>query len=158
MSKKSLSLALAFSCVLVVGGRSARAEIVATDTGPSYSGALIRSGLATFGVGYVAALAVAATSSHAGDNRLYVPVLGPWLDLGSRGSCPVGNAGCDHETINKVLLVGDGVIQAAGVITMLTGLLTPSHTIVATKHFTLAQVLPTTFAGGSPGLSAVGRF
>jgi hypothetical protein len=155
MSKSRLTIAIAFSCALFAGGRQARAqEVVATSPGS----ALVSSGLATFGVGYAAALVVAATSNHPGDNRLYVPVLGPWLDLGSRGGCPVMSSSCDHETTNKILLVGDGIVQAAGVITLFSGLLTPSTPVVATKSFTIAQVVPVSFGGGSPGVAALGRF
>lgn len=154
-SHRVFGIAVAFSCVLAAsGGRANAQEVVAESSGP----ALFRSGLATFGAGYLAAVIVAATSSHAGDSRLYVPVLGPWLDLGSRGSCPVGSTACDHETTNKILIVGDGVIQAAGVVTMLAGLLSPNRTVVATKGFSIAQIVPVSYGQGSPGLAAYGRF
>jgi hypothetical protein len=155
MSKPRLVLAAAFSCALLAQAQTARAEVVDDS---SSSSAVFRSGLGTFGVGYLAAVVVAATSSHPGDSRLYVPVLGPWLDLGSRGDCPVSSPGCDHETINKVLIVGDGVIQAAGVVTMLAGLLHPTRTVVATKAFSIAQIVPVSYGNGSPGLAAYGRF
>jgi len=108
------------------------------------------------GIGYAAAVMVASTSNHAGDNRLYVPLLGPWLDLSSRGSCPLVQS-CDSETTNKVLLIGDGLIQAVGVATILTGLMSPSRRYAA-KGFTVAQVVPVTFGNGRPGLAATGSF
>ena len=132
--------------------------VVTPDTEVRRTGRMFTTGLVTFGLAYGASVIVAAGSSHAGDNRLYVPVLGPWLDLGSRGTCPVEKQSCDSETTNKVLLVGDGIIQAAGAITMFSGLLLPDHHVVATKNFTVAQIVPVTFGSGNPGLAAYGSF
>jgi hypothetical protein len=70
----------------------------------------------------------------------------------------VASQGCDHETTNKVLLAVDGVIQAAGAITVVSGLLTPSRPVVATRHFSIAEILPTTFGSGRPGIAALGNF
>jgi hypothetical protein len=153
-SHRVLGVAVALSGLLMASGGQARAQEVVASSGPT----VFRSGLATFGAGYLAAVVVAATSDHPGDHRLFVPVLGPWLDLGSRGSCPVQSSSCDHETTNKILIAGDGVIQAAGVVTMVAGLLTPTHAVVATKGFSVAQIVPVTYGHGSPGLAAYGRF
>ena len=56
-----------------------------------------------------------------------VPVLGPWLALSQWGNCPVSNPSCDTNTTDKVMLVADGIFQAAGVISMVDGLLDPSR-------------------------------
>jgi hypothetical protein len=155
-SLRGLSFALALGGLFLAHGRIARADTVVTNSsGPS----LVSSGLVTLGLGYGAAVIVAATSSHAGDNRLYVPILGPWLDLGDRGSCPVAAHACDHETTNKLLIVGDGIVQAVGAATILAGLLSPGHTSIAsTKTFSIAQIVPVTFGQGRPGLAAYGSF
>jgi hypothetical protein len=149
-------LAVVLGCALLAQARHAQAQVVVSDSsGPS----LVSSGVVTLGVGYAAAAIVAATSNHPGDNRLYVPVLGPWLDLGDRGSCPIGNQSCDHETTNKLLIIGDGIVQAVGAATILAGLFSPSHTAVAqTKTFSIAQIVPVTFGEGRPGLAAYGTF
>ena len=73
------------------------------------SRALLMTGLVLFGAPYVASIGIAATSSHTGDGNLYVPVIGPWLDLGARPGCP-SSGDCGAETGNKVLLVGDGIL------------------------------------------------
>ncbi len=83
------------------------------------------SGVLVFGASYGAAVITAASSDHKGDNRLYVPLLGPWLDLGTRGSCPVSSSSCDHETTDKVLVVVDGIFQAAGFISVIDGIFDP---------------------------------
>lgn len=152
---RALTFAVAFGCVVSAYGGSARAEVIAAD---STSSSMVRSGVVTLGLSYAAAAVVAATSSHPGDNRLFVPILGPWLDLGSRGSCPVESSNCDHETTNKVLIIGDGVIQAAGAVTILAGLLHPGPAVVATKRFTIAQIVPVSLGAGRPGLAAFGTF
>jgi hypothetical protein len=134
----------------------AQQTVTETDTGPN---PLLLSGLVGFGASYGAAVIVAASSDHQGDNRLYVPVLGPWLDIGDRGSCPVSNSKCDNETTNKVLLVADGVIQGASALAIVGGILSPGTTATQTTvsqagvHFT-----PVSYGPASPGLAAFGSF
>ena len=103
-----------------------------TDVVQSFNAPLFGTGLATFAVGYGAAVIGAATSDDSDSlNRLYVPVAGPWLALDQRPDCPIERARCDRETSTKALLVTDGVIQAAGVITMAVALIMPrEHTVV----------------------------
>src|SRR5262249_55217274 len=99
------------------------------------------------------------SSNHDGDHHLYVPIVGPWLDIANRGNCPVNNTACDNETTNKVLLGIDGVIQGASAVAVVYGLLSPPTarhtTTVAQKgvHFT-----PVSYGAGSPGLAAFGSF
>ena len=120
---------------------------------------VVTSSVVTFGVVYGASVIVASTSGHVGDKRLYVPLLGPWLDLADRGSCGgLGNPSCDRETGYKILLIGDGIIQAASAIAILTGILRPTR-VIASRNTTLTlQLTPVTVAGGNPGLGAFGRF
>src|SRR5579859_6043187 len=49
-------------------------------------------GLITLGVSYSLAAIAGAVSSHQGDGRLFVPIVGPWLDLGARGGCGMTGA------------------------------------------------------------------
>ena len=70
---------------------------------------LLRTGVWTLGLSYVPALVVATQSDVPADRYLYAPVAGPWLDLSER-DC----SSCKHETMNKVLLVTDGIIQGIG--------------------------------------------
>jgi hypothetical protein len=135
----------------------AQQAVTETSTGPS---ALLVGGLIGFGISYGASVAVAATSDHPGDHHLYVPVIGPWLDLANRGSCPVEKTSCDSETTNKVFLVIDGVIQGGSAISVVAGLLSPAET--RTKTTTVARkgihLTPVSYGRGSPGLAAFGSF
>lgn len=145
-----------------------RATVISTE--PQYetvqspfNAPIFASGAITFAVSYGAAV-ITAASVDADDReqwaeRLYVPVVGPWLALNDYGDCPITNEQCDDETTTKVLLVADGVLQAGGVIGMITGLLSPSyHTRpVRTSQDTKVRVRPTVGRGGN-GLMVFGRF
>jgi hypothetical protein len=136
----------------------AREAVTETDTGPN---ALLMSGLVGFGASYGAAVIVAASSDHQGDNRLYVPILGPWLDIADRGDCPVKNSACDNETTNKVLLVADGVIQGVSALAIVGGIVSAGsdHT---TRTTTVSQrgvhFAPVSYGPASPGVAAFGSF
>ncbi len=134
----------------VEGGRD-------TYTGPDRR--LIGSGLVTFGLSYIPALVVAGTSDLSTDHHLYVPIVGPWLDLGNRPSCGVGGVGCDSETTYKVLLVFDGIFQGIGGITTIAGFLSPEHHVISTAKTDkpTVRVVPSRVASGY-GLSAFGSF
>ena len=96
----------------------------------AWNAPVFATGAVVFAGTYGASAIVAATSDHVGANRLYVPIAGPWLALNDWGDCPVDQPRCDENTTDKVLLVADGVFQAAGVITMVTGILSPTtHTV-----------------------------
>src|SRR5262249_47346884 len=118
----------------------------------------IASGLISFGISYGAAVVVAGTSDHQGDHHLYVPVIGPWLDLADRGNCDIDNTKCDSETTNKGLLGLDRLFQGAGVISTVAGVLTPvdhGDTYVSDRK---VHVTPVSFGKGAPGFAAFGRF
>jgi hypothetical protein len=159
-AKRGRVFGLAVASLLFAYGATARAQVVVNhDDGSSSSAGVIVGSAVTFGLAYGASVFVAANSSHSGDNRLYVPVLGPWLDIADRGKCgSIASPSCDGETTNKLLLIGDGIIQGASALAFLGGLLTPSHTtVVATKDATV-HLTPVSLAGHSPGLGAYGSF
>ena len=131
-------------------------EVTSTTRTPMFmTGALV------FAASYGASVVVAASSDNSrGNDRLYVPVVGPWLALNDRGSCDITKSSCDHETTAKVLLIADGVFQAAGVLAMLDGIFQPTtHRVVrhTAKLDTKVRVTPTAVRG-EPGLSVFGRF
>jgi hypothetical protein len=74
----------------------------------------------------VPALVVAIQSDRKGDDYLYYPVAGPWLDLANRERCST----CNHETLNDVLLVTDGVFQGIGALQILGAFMLPEHRTV----------------------------
>jgi hypothetical protein len=121
---------------------------------------LLRSGLFTLGASYVPALVVAVTSGRSEDNHLYAPIVGPWLDLAARGGC---EGDCDGETVNKVLLVTDGVFQGLGALQIVGALLLPEKPMVTVTSSdgspALAlSVMPAHFGRGGNGVQAVGEF
>ena len=127
-------------------------------TGPNRP--LIASGLVTFGLSYIPALLVAGTSDESADHHLYVPIVGPWLDLGDRPGCGPGQISCDSETTNRVLLVVDGIFQGIGAITTVAGFLSPErHEVVTTADADKAtlHLAPASVASGY-GMAAFGTF
>jgi hypothetical protein len=133
------------------------------STGPNR--ALLRSGVVTLGVAYVPALVVAIERERKGDDYLYYPVVGPWLDLSHREPC----ATCEHETLNDVLLVTDGVFQGVGALQIVGSFLFPERrsTYSTKRHSSAAklnddvaprvQLKPARFSGGY-GLQATALF
>jgi hypothetical protein len=135
------------------------------ETTTGYAGpnrALIGTGIVTFGLSYIPAVIVAAESSLPADHHLYVPVVGPWLNLGDRPSCGAGRIACDTETTNKVLIAADGVFQGLGVITLVAGFLSPEHHEVVTAKTApekpSVQFTPAHMGAGGYGLAALGKF
>jgi hypothetical protein len=72
---------------------------------------LFYSGVWTFAGSYIPSVVVSRVSPHDFDRPLAIPLAGPWIDLGTR-DCD----GCKLETLNRVLLVGDGIMQSVGVV------------------------------------------
>lgn len=99
----------------------------------AWSAPVFATSAVVFAGSYGAAAIASGMSDHPGADRLWVPVAGPWLALNDWGNCPITNSSCDTNTTDKVLLVADGVFQAAGLIGMVDGLLSPSHHHVVTR-------------------------
>jgi hypothetical protein len=142
-----------------------RAE--STYAGPNR--ALLTTGLISFTGAYVPSVIVGAESSQPADHHLYVPVVGPWLDLADRPGCGIRSIGCDRETTNKVLIIASGVFQGAGVLTTLSSFIFPEHSTTVTTAGTdtkqaaaadkpSVHVTPTDLGAGGYGLAAYGGF
>ena len=121
---------------------------------------LLLTGLLTFGVTYGASVVYAANSDHTGDDRLYVPVLGPWLAMNERDNCtPVTSESCDSSTTANVLLAADGVFQGLGVVVTTVGLFTRgSHTERTTTYTRGYHITPAGLGPGTPGNRTFGTF
>lgn len=154
----STTTAIAWQTTAFADGPETRAE-----TRPNRT--LIGSGIVTLGLTYGTSVIVGAQSDHDGDKQLFIPVAGPWLDLTSRGGCPV-DTGCGTETAYKALLVGDGILQALGALDIVAGFVMPETVTTSAKVSTDRSVAvfrptlrfsPTTVAGGY-GVAAVGTF
>lgn len=120
---------------------------------------LLRSGLFTLGAAYVPALVVAIDSDTRGDENLYVPVAGPWLDLAEREDCA---ADCGAETVNKALLVTSGVFQSLGALQVIGAFMFPETRTVALSNADgspkLSVAVTPARVGRGSGLVAVGKF
>jgi|SRR5215472_9359352 len=141
----------------------AHAQEVAHQTETVYEGpnrALFWSGVVALGVPYAMGSVVAFDSSHRGDDKLYIPVAGPWLDFTERGGCPVAASNCTTESVNKALLIGDGVFQAVGTLSLVGAFLTPERVVWRERNVSQRaqlRVAPMTGRNGT-GLTVLGSF
>jgi hypothetical protein len=137
-------------------------DVPVDDEGQQWRVPLFTSGAVVFLGSYGASVIVAGTSDHNGDSQLYIPVLGPWLDLSERGSCADTMGSCDHATTNKILLAADGIFQAAGLLAMLDGIILQSghHTtaLEARREYKRIHVTPASMGAASPGFAVMGHF
>jgi hypothetical protein len=135
--------------------------------------ALLRTGVAVLAVSYLPAAGVAFFSDHKGDANLFIPVAGPWIDLGTRGcsgstiwtaSGPVETSTgytCGTTGWEQAALITDGIVQGLGALAILGSLMIPERQWAAwarpspSPHFTLG---PTSFGGRAMGAFAAGRF
>lgn len=149
--------ALADDTVVVTSPSTSEAETI----GPNPY--LLNAGLFTLGLSYVPALVVAIESDRPEDNHLYAPVVGPWMNLADREDCDGDTSDCSGETVNKVLLVTDGVFQGLGALQIIGSFIFPETraVTVANTDGTPAvrfNVTAASFGRGSNGILAVGEF
>jgi hypothetical protein len=123
---------------------------------------LLASGLIAFGGAYIPSVIVAAANNNPYDNHLYIPVVGPWLDLGDRPPCGgVFQTSCGTETAFKTLLVISGVFQGAGAVATVLGLVMPERrsTVVAAKaDRPSVHIMPAQVSRDGYGVAAFGNF
>jgi hypothetical protein len=117
---------------------------------------LLITGAILLGGSYGASAIVAATSERREDEKLYYPVVGPWMDLYAR-DCEADH--CSTKTLDQVLLVGSGVVQGLGALGLVLSVLVPETT---TRSWYLIgnerlSVMPQV-GRYTTGLGAVGRF
>jgi hypothetical protein len=102
---------------------------------------------------YIPSVVVGAVSSRNDDKRLFIPVAGPWLDLGER-DCTART--CNAKLLTGALLAIDGVAQAVGVIAFLGGTLAaPTEKKVETPTI---HVGPAHIGYDGYGVSAAGTW
>jgi hypothetical protein len=161
--------ATAFAAVLsgLVGWTSAvraQGETGVTETtGPNR--ALIRTGVLVLGMSYVPAFIVASTNPRPDDDYLYFPVAGPWLDLANRQPC---GTSCENESLNKALLVTDGIFQGIGALEIVGSFLFMETRVAATSIrnprsiASIGKRIPVsitpTYMHGGYGVTAAGEF
>ncbi len=124
---------------------------------------LLVGGGALFAGSYLTSAIIGAANDRDADNRLLIPVVGPWANLADR-QCD--ERPCDQKLLSAALLVTSGVLQAGGLAAAIASFFVPeSETPVpgvvsprAAKP--TVQVLPMAMGrmGDGAGLGAVGRF
>lgn len=131
-------------------------RVVATEWRPNRS--MLTIGFFTFGQAYIASIGIAATSSTPGDSNLWIPVLGPWLDLGARPGCPSSSTQCGTQNGYKVLLAVDGILQTFGAFQLAGAFLWPEVVTVTRVVATASGASVSLAPGPGYGLAAVGHF
>jgi hypothetical protein len=126
--------------------------------------AIIAAGILGFVGAYVPSVIVAARNSNSYDNNLYIPVVGPWLDLEQRPGCGIGPTSCGRESGFAALLIVDGVFQALGPMATILGFLVPErHTVIVTAKADkparpTVHVVPARLGRDAYGVTAFGDF
>lgn len=156
--KKHIAFMAMAGVASVLWASRADAQERVTVTGPNR--ALLSSGIFALGVPYVTSVIVATQSDHQGDNHLYVPVAGPWMDLGDRGGCgELGQPSCNAETTYKVLLVADGILQGIGALDIIGAFVFPeTRTAAVAADRPRLVVSPTAMGRGGYGVAALATF
>lgn len=120
---------------------------------------LLVTGLLTFGASYGASAIAAGVTDRESDNKLYYPVVGPWMALNDR-DCAADS--CSKKTLHTTLLVGSGIVQGLGALSMVLSLMIPEKTthdwyLIGGDHERNLQLTP--LAGSNElGVLALGRF
>jgi hypothetical protein len=117
---------------------------------------LLVTGTVVLGATYGASAVAAGLSDRDSDKELYYPVVGPWMSLSER-DCDLEP--CNRKTLGTVLLVGSGVLQGAGALSMLLSMVIPRTTtrewyLIGNEDLVVAPLV----GAGEFGATAVGRF
>lgn len=124
---------------------------VALDTDYSPNKGLLVTGAFIFGSTYTASVIAAARSDREANKKLYVPLVGPWLDLNDRRD---GQPDSDTETTEKAFLVADGILQGIGTLQIVGSFVFPTRTV----EVEAAGVKVAPSVGAVNGLAASGSF
>lgn len=126
--KKVLIGSLMVGACMLAGSASAQ-QVTAEKTGAPPNMPLLIGGASVFGATYIPSFIVGVASSNTADRWLLAPVIGPWVDLGERGCA--GND-CTGDVGNKLLLIGDGILQAVGAGAFVASFFVPQARVSAT--------------------------
>jgi hypothetical protein len=167
---KTLMTGIAAATLVALNTPNATAEVVVAPAPPPHVTTeresvrpnlpLMGTGLITLTVGYAPALVVAIESDHKGDDKLFIPVVGPWLDMGKRGCDPL-EVNCGSSGIETAALITDGVVQGLGALQIVAGLVTPQYRTVvhsASNGKPRVRIAPSSLGGRGYGLFAAGTF
>jgi hypothetical protein len=159
--------AVALAVAAVTTATSASAEIQpgaaprrGEEIRPSRS--LLRMGAAALAVSYLPSFVVASTSHRDGDQWLFVPIVGPWVDLGTREGCAISGGDCSNEPLFRVALIAAGIVQVAGATALIASFILPEYRVererVGRARSAQLTVAPLRLTKDSFGLGLTGRF
>lgn len=116
--------------------------------------ALLITGSALLVGTYVTTAALAGANGPVADKDLYIPVVGPWINIADRTPSTREN-----NTRDTLLIAGSGVLQGVGVLMAVTSFFVPEKVpaVRISAGNVSMQVTPQAGAGGG-GLGAVGTF
>jgi hypothetical protein len=128
--------------------------------------AIVAGGIILFAGSYIPSVIVAAANSNSYDKHLYIPIVGPWLDLSKRPGCQLGD--CATQSAFMGLLIVDGLAQTLGVLGTALGFVVPErHTRVVTANGGVidgappdkpeVHIVPARVSDGY-GVAAIGKF
>jgi hypothetical protein len=100
--------------VSLADGAAPAADTGADAAATGVNRPLLRTSAVLFTVPYAITFVTAMAKSKETDGTLYIPVVGPFIELGN-----------DTSAGNKVLLVGSGVLQSVGLIGIVTSFFVP---------------------------------
>jgi hypothetical protein len=147
--------------VMVVPPPAAETTMVRGYTGPNTP--LLKAGVVGFAFSYLPGVFVASQSSQSADNNLYIPVVGPWMDIAHRPTCGVpGGPACNTESAAKGAIAVSGAFQGLGVLVFALGLALPDHEILVAKTArtgeTKVSVSAVSIGADGYGVAAVGSW
>jgi hypothetical protein len=103
---------------------------------------------------YVTTAALAGGNGSVADKDLYIPIVGPWINIGDRPSSTRSNS-----TRDTLLIAGSGVLQGAGAVMAVASFFIPEKVPVARiQAGTVKMEIMPTAAAGTAGLGALGTF
>lgn len=114
---------------------------------------LLVGGLAVIAATYIPPVIVAASSDVDGDDFLFIPIAGPWMDLAARDDC---SGACDGEDAYRMLLISIGITHVVGTALVVSSFLVPERRMSQTMLSTV--VLPTPMGKRGAGLVLINRF
>jgi hypothetical protein len=167
MKKLKRTIAIAAALGVMSHGATSRAEegprtTVAQRVTTRPHPALLKLGITFVTLAYASSVVTAAVSTQSADQNLYIPIVGPWIDIAVR-DCGAGDRCGGTDDVAKSLIVASGMAQGAGLALGLSSLFIEE--VVETRRVEPApaassseiRVVPLTFAAGA-GFGAVGRF
>jgi hypothetical protein len=102
---------------------------------------------------YATTAALSGSNGPIADRDLYLPIVGPWINLADR------DTNRENNTRDTVLIAGSGVLQGLGALMLVTSFFVPENVPAAriSAGNVKMQVSPTASMGGG-GVGAVGTF